>query len=274
MTNIINFNFFAGHESFYLREGWLKKSLDVVEIYPEIFQSRNLKEAINQLGVGANMVKSMRYWLDLCGLIQKTKNGNYLLTNLSLLLRKFDPFIQHHSSLWMIHSIVADNSPIWKLIFTEHDLPVFERNSIQERMEPRLKEEGRSFAQKTIKDSISVFINTYLSDKTASDPESNIISPFSKLKLMTHFDHKYAFRTITFAEYSPFFIFFLLPSGTKKQVSQNEIYKKMKTMMNIELNGLRKSLDYLENTKLIHIDRAGGLNNILKQEHLSLAEIF
>ena len=29
------------------------------------------QEAINALGVGANMVKSMRYWLDLCGLIEK-----------------------------------------------------------------------------------------------------------------------------------------------------------------------------------------------------------
>ena len=216
----------------------------------------------------------MRYWLDLCGLITKTKDL-YELTATAVLLRKYDPFFQHPSTLWVIHSIVAQRSPLWQFIFTEQDLPVFDRPFMHERVDSRLKELGKKFAKKTISDSISVFINTYLANRISNDPESNIISPFSKLKLMNHYDSKFVFRVIDFSEYSPYLIYFLyLIDEDIEQVPQSTLYTKIKSMMNLDISSLRKSLDYLENKDIIHIDRAAGLNNIIKQKQLKTDTVF
>jgi len=49
---------FAGHETFPLRLFWLKKGFDQNAISPEIFLS---DEAVVKLGVGKNMVRSIRH---------------------------------------------------------------------------------------------------------------------------------------------------------------------------------------------------------------------
>jgi hypothetical protein len=50
---------FARHETFHPRFGWLKKGFDAAQENPQVF----LKEdAPVTLGVGKNMVKSIRYW--------------------------------------------------------------------------------------------------------------------------------------------------------------------------------------------------------------------
>ena len=51
---------FKGHESFILREGWLNKGLFEIEKDAKVF-SENY--GADELGVGPNMAKSIRYWL-------------------------------------------------------------------------------------------------------------------------------------------------------------------------------------------------------------------
>ena len=55
------------NESFNIREGWLRKGLKLVEEYPDIF-SRD--DAMKKLGVGSKMVKSIKYWLLVTGLVE------------------------------------------------------------------------------------------------------------------------------------------------------------------------------------------------------------
>ena len=50
-----------GHESFYIREGWLRKGIVSIVEQPDILS--NTQVAIDKLGVGSAMVKSIRYWL-------------------------------------------------------------------------------------------------------------------------------------------------------------------------------------------------------------------
>lgn len=53
---------FSGHESFACKSLWLKKGYDFV------VQNRdfNAPDAVIYLGVGKNMVSSIRYWLKVC----------------------------------------------------------------------------------------------------------------------------------------------------------------------------------------------------------------
>ena len=49
-----------GHESFSIREGWLTKGLLEVAANPKVFSE---KDQTDIFGIGTNMVKSLKYWL-------------------------------------------------------------------------------------------------------------------------------------------------------------------------------------------------------------------
>jgi len=53
---------FTGHESFSLREGWIVKGIDAINRRGKnIFNGNELINTIDEMGIGANMVKSLKY---------------------------------------------------------------------------------------------------------------------------------------------------------------------------------------------------------------------
>jgi hypothetical protein len=74
---------FSGHETFPLRQLWLKKAFDTVFNRPnfnaapkQIFAD---EEAIVHFGVGKNMVSSIRFWAVACNVLQE-HNDTYKVT--------------------------------------------------------------------------------------------------------------------------------------------------------------------------------------------------
>ena len=71
---------FSGHETFPFRYSWFKKGIDGVLFDPEIF---NKDSAMTFLGVGKNMVRSIRHWCLVARLIEEdpkaaNNRGRYL----------------------------------------------------------------------------------------------------------------------------------------------------------------------------------------------------
>jgi len=60
---------FSGHQTFVLRFGWFEKGFAFISAGKQ-FSDPN---AIVDLGVGKNMVDSIRYWCELAGIVE---NGN------------------------------------------------------------------------------------------------------------------------------------------------------------------------------------------------------
>src|SRR3546814_9438686 len=60
---------FSGHESFACRYGWLPKLYEAISDDPALFSSD--ERAILKLGLGRNMVKSIRFWGDAFGLTRQ-----------------------------------------------------------------------------------------------------------------------------------------------------------------------------------------------------------
>ena len=54
------------HESFSIREGWLAKGIKNVKEYGNVFALQNTTDI---LGIGTNMVKSLKYWMTATTLI-------------------------------------------------------------------------------------------------------------------------------------------------------------------------------------------------------------
>ena len=65
---------FRAHETFFIRKGWLSKGMRYVAQKPNVFIDKK-ENPMDVLGIGANMVKSLRYWLQAVGLTEEPKTG-------------------------------------------------------------------------------------------------------------------------------------------------------------------------------------------------------
>lgn len=93
---------FSGHQTFSLRYGWLEKGYEFIAAG----KSFSHASAIVDLGVGKNMVGSIKYWCDLAGIIEGnvvSRFGKKLLDEAS----GWDPYLEDLASWWLLH---------WKLI--------------------------------------------------------------------------------------------------------------------------------------------------------------
>lgn len=89
---------FARHETFHPRFGWLKKGFDWAGREPEIFLR---DDAPVRLGVGKNMVRSIRYWCSAFKILENdapSDFGKKLLAD-----GGWDEFLEDPASLWLLH---------------------------------------------------------------------------------------------------------------------------------------------------------------------------
>ena len=104
---------FGGHEKFVFRHGWLKKGVDGVKEDPLIFTH---DEALVKLGVGKNMVRSIRHWCLATGLVEEKNGvGQAHPLQISILGEKllndqgWDPYLEDIGSLWLLHWQLSTN---------------------------------------------------------------------------------------------------------------------------------------------------------------------
>ena len=91
---------FSGHETFVLRYGWLKKAYDAVLDDPGIFTR---DDAVVTLGVGKNMVRSIRHWALACEVLReepKTRGLRLLPADLGTFLVNPGKLFVEQQDLW------------------------------------------------------------------------------------------------------------------------------------------------------------------------------
>lgn len=94
---------FGGHETFTPRYGWLKKGYDAFKQDPNIF---NREDATEVLGVGKNMVRSIRNWCRAFKVLVADNKGNDSFTGIAENLfegQGWDPYLEDIGSLWLLH---------------------------------------------------------------------------------------------------------------------------------------------------------------------------
>lgn len=91
---------FAGHETFQCKSIWLKKGYDFVRDESNNF---NNEDAVVYLGVGKNMVSSIRYWLKSFGIIDLDNNRPTILGDYIFGDNGKDPFLEDTNTLWLLH---------------------------------------------------------------------------------------------------------------------------------------------------------------------------
>ena len=100
---------FGRHESFPLRFGWIIKGLDALADDPRVFTR---DDATIVLGVGKNMVASIRYWLQATRIVRRDQRTNTLRpTQLAKIVfgDEGDPYLEDEGTIWLLHWLLATN---------------------------------------------------------------------------------------------------------------------------------------------------------------------
>lgn len=99
---------FGRNESFPLRFGWIAKGLEALNDNPKVF-SREDSTVI--LGVGKNMVASIRYWLQATGVATREGTGDLKVTPLGRIVfgNQGDPYLEDEGTIWLLHWLLATN---------------------------------------------------------------------------------------------------------------------------------------------------------------------
>ncbi|NCG53481.1 DUF4007 family protein [Serratia fonticola] len=97
---------FSGHETFPLRQMWLKKAYSCAasdgSIDKSVFSD---DEAIAKFGVGKNMVASIKHWALACEVIRE-EDGKFKLTEFAKKIfddKGLDPYSEHSTTAWLNH---------------------------------------------------------------------------------------------------------------------------------------------------------------------------
>ena len=176
---------FSGHDSFQCRQLWLKKGFD----YVQEGKNFNDEDAVVQLGVGKNMVSSIRFWLKAFNIIDNkdipTVFGKRLFDDET----GYDPFLEDDASLWLLHYQLVKNgfASIYSIIFNE-----FRKEKLffnKETFVNYVKRIGESnpdlnFNENTVAKDFIVFANLYKSDPESKDVEDSFSGILSEIELL------------------------------------------------------------------------------------------
>ena len=101
---------FRAHDTFFIRKGWLSKGMKYVEQSPDVFISKE-DNPMDVLGIGANMVKALRYWLQAVGLTEEPNKGKRVqsFTVLGKSIFENDRYIEELGTLYLLHYKLATN---------------------------------------------------------------------------------------------------------------------------------------------------------------------
>lgn len=184
---------FSGHETFPFRYPWLKKGYDAALEDGNVFLRDN---ATTILGVGKNMVRSIRHWCLAAGVLaenrgdgsatQPTDLGKRLLADEGL-----DPYLEDPATLWVLHWHIASNrarATTWFWTFSHFHEPEFTREALASALFKWTQTlPGKQAAESSVRRDVEVFLRTYVPSRGGRGDiaEDTLDCPLTELGLIT-----------------------------------------------------------------------------------------
>lgn len=183
---------YGQHETFHLRLNWLRKGIKMLKENPRFFFDKNAAETI---GLGKNMVQSLRFWMTATDIAIEMRNEDnksiHNLSNLGEIINSYDPYLELADSLAILHySLVAKEKPedklyIWHGFFNELSSSSFKKDEIAIEVANWAAREGENTSEKSLKRDVDCLIRLYFKESSPKDPEDVTHSPFGKLGLIS-----------------------------------------------------------------------------------------
>lgn len=182
---------FSGHETFPFRYPWMKKGVDAAAKDSHVFTH---DEAMTRLGVGKNMVRSIRHWCLAAGLLESTQRGTSLLPSelggKLLADDGWDPYLEDPATIWLLHWQIASNQrrcTTWFWAFSFLYEPEFTKESLLSSLLELTETTGaKRIALSSIRRDIACFIRSYVPSRQSQTLvlEDTLDCPLVELSLI------------------------------------------------------------------------------------------
>lgn len=202
--------FFARHETFCPRYGWLKKGFDSVAGYKGFKRDNRIFErddAIEKFGVGKNMVRSIRFWcmafkileseefqdtLRVSGPVKPTTFAYKLFSD-----KGWDPYLEDPASLWLLHWKLFSNpcfATAWAIAMNSNIVSSFSMQDLSQIFVEQYNniEDFKRYSDSSFQKDASCFIRMYAA--TGRHFSEEIECPFTDLGLLVPGDRPQTWR--------------------------------------------------------------------------------
>jgi hypothetical protein len=278
---------FAKHQTFYIRDGWLYKGMRAIQMDASIFTQESAPQT---LGLGKNMVQSLRYWIVATQLATETltKQGNVQhLTRFGELVFEYDPYQELDGTLWLIHYHLVtnrDKATAWYWFFNHFAPNIFTRQEFIARLAQWVNTQGEDVkSEQSFTRDCDCLALTYLSRSQDRSPEDSLISPLANLGLLSEVEHQddedkrvrsLKFNLIRSNSIHPLvFLYILLKQQELERPSARQLSlidalrepKNAGRVLNIGMQTLEEILLKLEESYpdfVIRLTRTGGLDQL------------
>lgn len=170
-----------------------------------------------KLGVGKNMVASIRFWLRAFGLSNMddvTKIADYLFNSDT----GRDPYSEDLNTLWLLHFLLINYrvASLYNLVFVDYqrERKEFTRSELQTyiRRKCSVPEQKNVYNENTVKKDIGVLLKNYVSPKDLKNIEDFSALLIGLNPIISKPQDTYYFREVTVKEIAPEVILFALLS--------------------------------------------------------------
>lgn len=177
---------FSGHESFACKSHWLKRGYDFVRGENNF----NDDDAVVRLGVGKNMVASIKFWLKAIGLLKDAglvALANHLFDDDN----GKDPYLEDIGTLWLLHFLLiqTDYATIYKTTFVDYHRQrnIIEKSKLQNYIKHICFDENgykNLYNDNTVKRDIGVMLHNYCAKNGGNVNIEDSNSLFAPLNLI------------------------------------------------------------------------------------------
>jgi hypothetical protein len=177
---------FSGHETFYCRHYWLKKGIDFVQNQGKFTK----KQSVVDLGVGKNMVASIRFWLKAFNLIEESEGTARIkeVANDIFVDNGFDPYAEDIGTLWLLHYFLVktEMASLYSLTFNEFRRTriEFTNEHLQRFVAKKCSLDRFQYNENTIKRDVNVFFNNYVASSKSNSVEDNFSGLLTELGIV------------------------------------------------------------------------------------------
>ncbi len=176
---------FSGHETFRCKTHWLKRGYDFLSDKGSFTN----EDAVVRLGVGKNMVSSIKYWMRSFGFLDEnntiTDIAHYLLNDES----GKDPYFEDIGTLWLMHFYLVNENHATIYNKTFLDYHKFRNDIEKDKLHHYLKgacfvdDYSNLYNKNTLKKDIDVLIHNYCgSGKDSIEEQNTLLLPLNLIK--------------------------------------------------------------------------------------------
>jgi hypothetical protein len=145
------------------------------------------------LGVGKNMVRAIRFWVQAMGVAQSDGSKGLRPSAFGHAVfspKGFDPFMEDVRTLWLLHwnlsTHVEDPLFAWDFLLNRWPHPEFSRSKALRAFHEESKRDDRQLSDVTLEQHFDVFLHTYIPTGGRKDSirEENLDCPLIEIKLI------------------------------------------------------------------------------------------